>query len=417
MNFQEFKETFKISVEAMRSNKMRSFLASLGVVIGISFVILMGWILTGLDNAVQDTFDMIGTDMLYVDKWDWAGGKNWREVRQRKDIDLQQAEDFISRINFAEETFINSRLWQSTIKYKNEDFSGISVTGTNFQHGRTPAGEVQLGRYFTEFEEYNSENVAVIGHNVWKAMFPKGGGIGETIKVNGHKFLVIGVIEKRGTLFLDFIDNQLFIPLTTFMGKFGKSRRSLSIGVKAGGEENLDFVRDETRGKMRIVRNLKPWEEDDFSINETKAFEKNTANIRLAVWGVGIGMTVLSFVVGIIGIMNIMFVSVTERTKEIGIRKAIGAKKSSILLQFITESALLSFIGALIAFVLCSGLIYATAIIAVKYEPKAAFLSPYMPYELLIIASVVSIFVGILAGFIPALRASNLNPVDAIRSE
>jgi putative ABC transport system permease protein len=216
---------------------------------------------------------------------------------------------------------------------------------------------------------------------------------------------------------MDFIDNQVFIPLTTFNAVMGDFGRSFSIAVKAGSPDRLDYVRSQTRGHMRMIRNLDPWEEDDFSINETKAFESTVKEIRYTVWGIGIGMTVLSFVVGIIGIMNIMFVSVTERTKEIGIRKAIGAKKRSILLQFIVEAAALSFIGAIIAFLGCSGLVYLVATLVPKAVPELSFLSPVIPYQLLLIASVVSIFVGMLAGLIPAIRASNLDPVDALRYE
>ena len=212
---------------------------------------------------------------------------------------------------------------------------------------------------------------------------------------------------------MDFVDNQVIIPISTFFGVYGMSSRSISIAVKAGTAEKLDETRAEATGLMRSVRNIPPGDEEDFSINETQTFKEQVETLRLATWGIGIGLTLLSFTVGIIGIMNIMFVSVTERTKEIGIRKSLGAKSTSILTQFLVESASLCLVGAVIAFVFCSIVIA----IAVRLVPEADFLSPYVPPQLIIIAGIVSIIVGILAGIVPAMRASALDPVEALRYE
>jgi putative ABC transport system permease protein len=417
MKLSEVGENIKLAYEAMASNKVRSFLASLGVVIGISTVILMGWILSGLQSAMDDTFKMIGTDVIYVDKFDWAGGKKWTDIRNRKNITLEQVNELRKRIKSAELTFPTARIWGDDVKYKADNYSSISILGTTYEHGLTPAGVTVIGRYFTLFEQESKARVVVIGYKVYETIFPKEDPIGKIVKINGFKFTVIGVISKQGTQFLDFIDNQVFLPLGSFLACYGKINRSVSIGIKAGSEENLDEVRAETRGIMRTIRNLPPSAEDDFSINETKAFETQTATIKLYVWGIGIGMTVLSFLVGIIGIMNIMFVSVTERTKEIGIRKAIGAKKRSILFQFIFESSALCLAGAFISLVLCSILVFAVAEILPTFAPGFAFLTPYLPFELLLIATIVSVIVGVFAGLIPAMRAANLDPVEALRFE
>jgi putative ABC transport system permease protein len=219
-------------------------------------------------------------------------------------------------------------------------------------------------------------------------------------------------------MLMDFIDNQVYMPVGTFMSLFGGEKiRSVSIGIKVGTQGNLDNIREEARGIMRSIRNLQPYQDDDFSINETKAFEETVATFRYAVWGVGMGLTALSFIVGIIGIMNIMFVSVAERTKEIGIRKAIGAKKSSILVQFIVEAAGLCVIGAISSFIICSVIIFLAATYLPKMIESLSFLSPVMPMEFLVIGSIVSIVMGVLAGFLPALRAGNLDPIDALRYE
>lgn len=417
MKFFEISESVKIAFDSIKTNKMRAALASLGVVIGISFVILMGWVLSALDGALEDTFSVMGTDILYVDKWDWAGGGNWKTEKQRKPVSLFQAKEFCSRIKTAELAVPVARNHGIKIKYNGESTTGINIQGTKSDYSRTSGGTIIQGRFFNQNEDLTASNVVVLGYGINKTLFPNNDGIGKEIKIEGHKCTVIGVVKKQSTMLMDFIDNQVYVPIQFFVNIFGDYGRTISIAVKAHNLAELDEVRAETEGLMREVRNIKPGQPNDFSINETKAFEKTVEKLRLYVWGIGIGMTVLSFIVGIIGIMNIMFVSVAERTKEIGIRKAIGAPNRSILYQFLVESSVLCLFGAFISLLVCSTFVFAVATILPKFVPETSFLSPIMPYNLLIIASLVSIIVGVLAGLLPALRASKLNPVDALGYE
>lgn len=417
MKFFELKEAFLQAVESILSNRLRSLLASLGVIIGITFVILMGWVLSGLDKAMEDTFNMLGTDVLYVDKHSWAGGENWKEERNRPDITVKQANDLIASLKEYELASPVADIWNIQIKYNNEIYNGISVEGVNHLYGFTPSGTISEGRFFSQNEDNYAANVICIGHKVNETIFPNGDAIGKYIKVNGRKFKIIGIVKKQGTTFFDFMDYMCYVPLKTFFKTFGKFRRTLSIAVKAGSEENLDNVRTEVIGNMRIIRNLKPNEKNDFSINESKAFEEQVSGIRTVVWAVGIGMTLLSFIVGIIGIVNVMFVSIFERTKEIGISKALGAKKRMVLTQIIFESTLLAFFGAIVSFIFTSIIAYLTGTFVIQYVKEVQFLSPTVPLDLLGIASVISILVGILAGLVPAIRASNFDPVIAIRYE
>ncbi len=416
MIFSSINESFKMAFDSIRVNKLRSLLAALGVVIGISFVILMGWVIGGLDSALEDTINLMGVDMLYVDQWDWAGGHNWRDEDYRKPITLEQANEFSKRIKSAEYVFPIAQRG-GTIKYLNDSYQGISIQGTRSQAGFTPSGEVIEGRFFTQTEDDFSSNVCVIGYGVYKTVFNETNAVDKELKIDGRKFTVIGVIKKQATYMTDFIDQRIYMPLETFRASFGDMKRSLTIGIKAGGKENMEEVRSETEGLMREIRNIKPGEKNDFGINETKSLEDTVATLRLSVWAIGIGMTLLSFIVGIIGIMNIMYVSVAERTKEIGIRKAVGARKSSILIQFIIEAAVLCLVGAIISLIACSILIYLTATFLPNYVPEAEFLKPYIPVDLLIISSIVSITVGILAGLFPAMRASSLDPIESLRYE
>jgi len=414
----EIGESFRIAIAALRLNLLRSILTTGGVVVGVVLVVVMGWTIKGLDAVWEQTIGIIGRDMLYIDKWDWTGGRNWRKIEARKNITLQQALLLKERMETADLTIPIARKWGGAVSFGNKQVM-CAVQGTTYEYGQTPAGITTDGRWFTEIEDAHSQRCVVIGYGIDKTLFPEGGAVGKTLKVHGIPFRIIGVIEKRGFLFMDFIDNQVFIPLATFQSAYGFYDRSFSVAIKAGNERLLDIVRDEAVGHMREIRNTPPGEDDDFAVNEMQAFDQQVTTIRAVIWLVGIGLTILAFIVGSIGIMNIMFVSVTERTKEIGIRKAIGARRSSVLTQFLIESSALCMIGAIIALPISQVIVGAARWILMgpmEYD-WVGVVSPFIPVDLLIIAIGVSIIVGLLAGFFPARRAASLDPVDALRFE
>lgn len=420
----EIQETIRMAFSSLWGNKMRSFLASLGIVVGISIVVLIGWAINGLDASFQKTFEIIGVDILFVDKWDWAGRVDWRDAQKRKNITFDDYEQLKERMEYAELILPEVSQWGGQIKYGENNLEGVSIVGVMPENSRTPAGNLLKGRYFNHLENQANANVVVLGNKIYETLFPQGEAIGKEVEINRRKFTVIGVVEKRGTVIFDMIDNQVFIPINTFAKTLGTYGRSYRIAVKAGSAEKVDFVREETRGVFRSIREQSPNEPDDFSINETKAFESTIEDVKKWVYIIGISMTGLSFVVGIIGIMNIMFVSVTERTKEIGIRKSLGAKKASILAQFIIESMLLCFVGSVISITFCYGLVNLISIVLNSLASTdetianiAEFVLPTLPVEIMAIAVGVSVIVGILAGLIPAYRASNLDPVEALRSD
>jgi len=414
----EVQESFRIATESLRVNLLRSILTTSGVVVGVVLVVLMGWTISGLDAVWEQTISIIGKDMIYIDKWNWAGGGNWRQAEARKDITYEQAIALRGRMESAEETIPLVRKWGGSVGLGNTSLR-CSIMGTTSVYGNTSAGTTMEGRFFNEIEEREAEKVVVVGYSIKKNLFPNESPIDQSIKIAGVPYRIVGVVEKRGFLFMDFIDNQVFIPLFAFRSSFGFFGRSFSVGLKAGSEKMLNIVRDEAVGHMRSIRNVPPIAEDDFSINEMKAFDQQAKNIRLGIWIVGMGLTLLAFIVGSIGIMNIMYVSVTERTKEIGVRKAIGARRSSILSQFLIESALLCLTGAVVAFPIAQILVGSTQYLAVHVleQDWAAVVSPFVPLGLLGIAVAVSIIVGLLAGLMPAIKASGLDPVEALRSE
>lgn len=414
MRLAEFREAVSTAVSALRSNTFRSLLATVGIAIGALFVSLMSWLLHGLDTVLERTIATFGQDMLYVDKWDWsARGPRWEEMRSRRDITLQQARALATELHTVQAVAPLIEVEGVRLTAGASSTVDITVIGTLSAYGLTPDGTVAFGRFFAPVEDHTSAPVAVLGHAVARQLFPHTSPLGQTIRIAGRPFTVVGVLVQRGTIFLRGVDKQVFIPLPTFMRLFGTAERSVTIAVKVGSEERLEQVRHELRGLMRRIRGLGPEAADDFSINEVQALREELALLRRTVWGIGLSMSMLSFVVGTIGIVNIMFVSVTERTLEIGIRKAVGARRRSIAVQFLAEAALLCLAGAALAVAVGNGL----AALIRTAVPEAEFLTPYIPPHHIGIALVLASAAGIVAGLAPALRAARLHPVEALRHE
>ncbi|MEN3027592.1 MAG: ABC transporter permease [Chlorobiota bacterium] len=409
----ELSEALAVAIDAIRANAFRSLLTTLGIAVGSLFVSLMGWFLYGLDTTLEQTITLLGPDMLYVDKWDWSGQTRWEEVRSRKDITYRQAQELISSFTGAEVAVPLVDAFGITVSVGGRTTKDLAVVGTLSTYGQTPLGTVQFGRFLSAVEDRYGAPVVVLGYLAARELFPRENAIGKTVRIAGHPFTVVGVLEQQGTTLAEFIDKQVFIPLLTFQRVFGFAKRSFTIAVKAGSEERMEQVRAELRALMRRIRGSPPGAPDDFSINETQVFRDQIAGLRQAVWGVGIGMSMLSFIVGIIGIVNIMFVSVVERTREIGIRKAVGARRSSIALQFLLEAALLCVAGAAIALAVGNGI----AALIVLAVPQAKFLTPYIPPQHIGLALLIAFTAGIIAGWTPALRAARLDPVQALRYE
>ncbi len=400
---------------ALTANKMRAVLTTLGVVIGITTVLIMGWLLTGLDTALEDTLDIFGDDILYVDKYDWTGQGNWMEARNRKNINYNQFLKVAQRLESPEYVLPTTRRGAYKVDYGTIQLSGTATLGVTSQYNDMLGGNMGGGRFFTPMEDEGAAGVAVLGPVTADHLFSAVDPIGKTIRIDGTPFTVIGVMPKRGALGMDFVDNQILIPIKKFFSMYGTNTR-ITINVKAGGVDKVEEVKYETIGVMRQVRSLAPGQKDDFAVNTQQAFRDQTAQLRFIVFGVGLALTGLSFLVGSIGIMNIMFVSVTERTKEIGIRKALGATRRRILLQFLVEAVVLCLLGSLIALAITSVAAYFGAT-WLKDAYDLDFLSPIIPPAQVAIAVMVSAFVGVLAGIIPAYRGARMDPVDALRAE
>ncbi|MEW5799813.1 MAG: ABC transporter permease [Bacteroidota bacterium] len=403
----EIKEGLMMSFQAIRANKMRSVLTTLGIVIGIVSVTLMGTAIEGLSRAFNETVSKIGADVLYVQKFPWFdGGDNWWKYRNRKNIDLRQYKMVRDQITLAD-AITPTAFAMVPIKYRSITSDGIFAIGANDQYITTFGLNMEMGRFFSQAESNGDRPVVVLGYVVAEKLFPSETPLGKYVKVGSHTFRVVGVIAKQGSFLGMDLDNRVIIPITNFLQKFSNNRRGLSLNVKASDINNLENTKEELRGILRKARGVKPGVEDDFAINQQEMFIQTFNAIGGVVAGIGLFITALSLFVGAIGIMNIMFVSVTERTKEIGIRKAIGAKRSTILFQFLIESAVLSLIGGLIGIIIS----YPLSLLINQILPTS------MPLSVVAIAIIISLLVGVVSGFLPANRASKMDPVEALRYE
>lgn len=402
----EVKEGLLIAFRAIRSNKIRSVLTTLGIVIGIVSVTLMATAIEGVNRAFDKSAAAFGTDVMYIEKFPWVSGDDWESFRNRRDFKVHYADQLERQATLlsAVAPTMNTR---RVLKYNDKEMETALITGTTSSY-ISAAGNTQIdGRFFSDEESSGGRPVCVIGAVVAENLFPMEDPIGKTIRVGSHPFTVLGVFEKQGGLFGQFTsDTRVYIPIHAFQSYFG-GRRYVMVQVRAKAMNVLEDAKIEVEGIMRKIRKVQPGMPADFSINQQELLTQTFGPISLVISAIGFFITSLSLFVGGIGIMNIMFVSVTERTKEIGIRKAIGAKRRTILMQFLVEAAALCLIGGLIGLAIA----FPLSLIVDKMLPTA------MPFYVVFLAIGVSLIVGVISGFLPAYRAAKMDPVEALRYE
>jgi putative ABC transport system permease protein len=403
----ELKEGLSISWEAIRANKMRSVLTTLGVIIGIVTVTLMGTAIEGLNRAFLKSISFIGADVLYVQRTDWfiRSEEQWRKVQKRPPITLPQVEQLEKQLTLAR-AVAPAAFTRRTVHFGKQSASGVTIIGSTDQFLYTSAVSVALGRFLSGADAAGGRPVCVIGSDVATNLFPHEPPLGKRIRIAQRPFEVIGVLEKQGAFLGNSLDNQTIIPLAQFTAAF-LDRPDYQIQVKVKNLADLDNAKEELRGVMRRIRHDAPGEEDDFAINQQDQFVNLFHRLAGTIAAIGLFITSLSLFVGGIGIMNIMFVSVAERTREIGIRKAIGAKRRTILLQFLIEAATICLIGGLVGL----GLAWPLTLVIKHFLP--ATMSPLIVG----IALLVALVTGLVSGFFPAWRAARMDPVDALRNE
>ena len=403
-------ESFRMGLVSLRANKLRTFLTLLGIIIGVLTIIAVVSVIQGLDNYVYTKMSFFGANDFSVQKFSMIGTslKDFREQMKRKDITLVERD--LIRANCPACELIGASVETSaTVKYGSQSLKETEIRGvTHLDHEIGSVVELTSGRHLQSEDETNSRAVCVIGSDVAEKVFGSLDPLGRWLKIGSRNFQVIGVGKKKGKILGFSQDNYARIPITTFNKVYG-SRRSISINIHTNSQEEMARAQEEVRTVLRSWRKRGYNDPDDFSFATSETFIQFYKTATSGIYFAMIAVSSIALVVGGIVIMNIMFVSVSERKKEIGIRMAVGARRRDILYQFLIESSLISALGGVIGIVL--GFLVARIISAATAMPSSV-----EPVSI-VLALVMSWSIGLFFGIYPANRAAKLDPVEALRAE
>ncbi len=409
----ETRESFFMAMTALSAHKLRSALTLLGVLVGVFSIIIVMTTMRAMKNDIEKEMSGLGTSTFVVQKWPavhFTGPEGMERYWRRKDITFIQGARLEAKATLPRSIGMESTFWGGQVETK------YKKTSPNVQLlGETPGSfaarnwTVQEGRLLLDADVESARDVCVLGNSLAKSVFPFGSPVGQRLKINGINYTVVGVLESKGGSLGGDQDNFAIVPVTTGLNRFGRWNRSLSILVQAPDQARYDDTVEEVRGILRVLRKVPPGKEDDFDIysNDSLIQQFNSFTLIVRV-GVAVISSIALLAAGI-GIMNIMLVSVTERTREIGIRRAVGAKKRNVMSQFIMEAIVLCEVGGVFG-VVC-GLLGGNV---AAYYLK---LTPVIPIDWTILGLVVCSIVGVVFGTYPAYKAANLDPIESLRYE
>ncbi|HQH56555.1 MAG TPA: ABC transporter permease [Candidatus Marinimicrobia bacterium] len=405
-----FDEGLKLAFQTVKSNKMRTFLTTLGIVIGVTAVIGMMSIINALDRYMTKSLSSIGGNVFWIQKYPAVQvGHLDQKYRMRKDLKYEHAEAIKRSATLVSAVSAEFFRWGKTVKYKDRATNpNVLVYGGDEYWADVNGRNISEGRMISLMDVQHRRAVAVLGADVAEKLFPFTYPIGEQVKIDGIRYEVIGVMEKMGQAMMGNQDNIVTIPNSTFIKTYG-DWGSINIAVKAKSAETILDAMDQVTAILRIARKVPPGDENDFEVVTADSIMNTLRNLTGFIFIAAVIICGISLLVGGIGIMNIMLVSVTERTREIGIRKAVGAKRRHILTQFMTEAVGICLFGGLIGILL--GVVVGLLI------AQAFKLPPVIPLWSIFVGMGFSLLIGVIFGTYPALKAAKLDPIEALRYE
>ncbi len=397
----------RIALKSLANHRLRTLLTTVGVGIGVATLLAILGIVQGMDTSFQAQLASLGSNSVYVGKHPWVQMGNWWEFRNRKNLTLEHMEAVRSQCTLcgAVVPILDDN---DDVEFNGRALNFVSITGTTSEYLTVSGFETTSGRFITEADNESRRLTAVIGTDIADTFFPDIDPVGSTIRVAGKPFTVIGVLSRKGKILDQSQDLTVVIPFNTFKAFF-RGRRSIEIGIQVKDAEQMANAEDQLVGILRRARETPPEKPDDFAINKPDQLASTYEQLTGALYGVALGIGFITLLVGGIGIMNIMLVSVRERTREIGIRRALGATKRTIITQFVLEATLVSAVGGAMGTLVGLG----GAKIVSLITPLAATVRPGTVFFGVGFAALV----GLVFGIWPAARAANLDPVEALRDE
>lgn len=407
-----FKESFLFALHALKVNRLRTLLSLLGITIGIFSIIAVFTAVDSLERKVRNSFESLGENVVFVQKWPWSFGPDypWWKYMNRPQPKIKDADEILRRTETTTAAVFNGYV-RKTIYYKTSFVENAQLLATSKGYEEVKAFDIEFGRYMTDAEVETGKSICIIGHGIGAALFGSQDPVGLELKLYGQKVQIVGQFAREGeSLFGNSLDNMVVVPAEFLQKYYDLETDDVgpSILVKGKPGVTIEQMKDDLMGNLRAIRKIPPGGDEDFSLNEVSILTSQMTEIFNVFGTVGWIIGAFSILVGGFGISNIMFVSVKERTNQIGIQKALGAKNWFILAQFLIESVLLCVLGGIAGL----GLVYIGTFIA----------SYYIDFEFVLTSSniilgiTISTMIGIISGFVPSYGASQLDPVEAIRS-